>query len=148
MPASGKRCILNINRPNGQSRSYASETTFSRKSDAKASAAAVAVKLGAVDFILHGYKDASKKQIKLVSLESLNARKRAGEDMEEDVEKEKDGKDGESGSESKESTPEVEEVEEDDASREIIQYCKEWRADAVKPRWVFFQQHKAATSKL
>lgn len=66
--------------------------------------------------------------------------------MEEAVEKEKDKKDGESESESKESTPETEEVDEDDASREISLYCKEWRADAVRPQWLFFQQHKTDTS--
>ena len=133
----GKKCILTISRPNGQTRSYTSEATFSRKSDAKARAAAIAVKLGAADFISHGYKDASKKQIKLVPLDSLSAEK----DVKEENEKE------DTPSEMKESTPEVD-IEDDDASREISQYCKEWRAGVVKPRWVFFQEHKSTNSKL
>ncbi|CAA7271260.1 unnamed protein product [Cyclocybe aegerita] len=55
-----KQCILTITRPNGATRSYKSESGFSRRGGAKAQAAKIAVDMGAIDFIMSGDSDALK----------------------------------------------------------------------------------------
>lgn len=109
-------------------RSYASEPTFTRKSDAKARAAALAVEMGAVDFILHGNKDSSKARSKIV-LAPIDSRmiKEEGKVKEE----EKD----------------TLELGDDEASKQIKDCCIEWRAGLVKPRWVIYLEHKGSASR-
>ncbi|KAI0699512.1 hypothetical protein C8T65DRAFT_697618 [Cerioporus squamosus] len=54
IPEQGKRCLLTITRPNGETRTYVSPTFHFKKYDAKTSVAAHAVQSGALDFILSG----------------------------------------------------------------------------------------------
>lgn len=123
-----KQCILTIRRPNGLTRSYASEPNFRRKSDAKARVATIAVEMGAVDFILYGNKDSSKASSKLV-LAPIDAR---GVKQEFDAEEE---------------SPTVE-FSSDEFSKQIEECCVDWRAGQVRPRWVFFTEHKINDSEL
>lgn len=120
---------MTIARPNGVFRSYTSEAVFTRKSDAKARAAAIAVEMGAVDFVLHGNKDNSKSRSKvlLAPIDSKAVK-------EEDKVKEEET-----------ASPEL---DDDEASKQISDCCIEWRADMVKPRWIFFSEHKGSASKL
>ncbi|KAL5501067.1 hypothetical protein ACEPAH_9454 [Sanghuangporus vaninii] len=120
----GKRCILTITRPNGQIRSYTTAAEFSRKSDAKARAAAIAVEMGAVDFILHGNKDASSAKLLLAPLDSSVVSR---------AELKKEG--------SSES-----EVVIDNESKQIEDLCLEWRAGKIQPQWVFFKEQRASSS--
>ena len=46
-----KKCILTITRPNGATRSYTTKPEFSCRAEARVASAAVAVKMGAIDFI-------------------------------------------------------------------------------------------------
>ncbi|KAI5121538.1 hypothetical protein M0805_002598 [Coniferiporia weirii] len=119
-----KQCILTITRPNGMSRSYTTEPEFSRKSDAKARAAAIAVEMNAVDFILHGNKDASKSRSTLVlaPLDSTSV-KQESKIKEEGF---------------------VNASEDDEISKQILECCIEWRANQVQPRWIFFSEHKGS----
>jgi hypothetical protein len=56
-----KQCIITITRPNGSVRSYQTEPTFSRKNDAKAEAAKIAIDMGALEFIQMGDLDSIMK---------------------------------------------------------------------------------------
>ena len=116
---------MTIARPNGQTRSYTTEPTFSRKSDAKARAAAIAVEMGAIDFILHGNKDASDSRSGLVLAPLAN--------MSTDNQESKD----------EQESPTLEEID-DEASKQIQDLSVEWRAGRLQPRWVFFQEHKTS----
>ncbi|KAK0434543.1 uncharacterized protein EV420DRAFT_396271 [Desarmillaria tabescens] len=49
-----KQCILTITRPNGSMRSYQSDTTFTRKTEAKAQVCERAIEHGALKFIAEG----------------------------------------------------------------------------------------------
>ncbi|KAJ7596594.1 hypothetical protein C8J56DRAFT_917842 [Mycena floridula] len=51
---SRKQCILTITRPNGMTRSYKTDPCFSKKMEAKAHVANVALKMGAMEFLLSG----------------------------------------------------------------------------------------------
>ena len=126
LAASEKQCILTITRPNGQVRSYTTAAQFSRKSDAKARAATIAVEMGAVDFILHGNKDSSATKLLLAPLDSSANGK---------LEVKKEG------------SPTSEMIE-DKASKQIEDLCLEWRAGKVHPRWVCFKEHKGAPCTL
>ena len=119
---------MTIARPNGSARSYTSEAVYSRKSDAKARAAAIAVDMGAVDFILHGNKDSSKSRSKIIlaPIDSKTAKEEGKIKGEENVGLE---------------------LEEDEASKRITECCDGWRAGLVKPRWVFFSESKGSSSK-
>ena len=57
-----KRCILTITRPNGATRSYTSKPEFARKAEARTAAAAIAVEMGAIDFIKYGSPEAVAKR--------------------------------------------------------------------------------------
>ncbi|KAL5514022.1 hypothetical protein ACEPAG_2783 [Sanghuangporus baumii] len=118
-----KQCILTITRPNGQIRSYTTAAEFSRKSDAKARAAAIAVEMGAVDFILHGNKDASNAKLLLAPLDSSVV----------------------SRAEVKEGSSESEVIV-DNESKQIEDLCLEWRVGKVRPQWVFFKEQRASSS--
>lgn len=120
---SDTKCILTIKRTNGQTRSYTSEATFKRKSDAKARAAKNAVKLDAVDFIQYGNRDKSTSQkLLLAPIDGRSVRDGA---VVED-----------------EPMPDSE----DEFSRQIIDCCVEWRAGLIKPRWVYYTEHKGESS--
>ncbi|KAI0300676.1 hypothetical protein B0F90DRAFT_1722317 [Multifurca ochricompacta] len=110
-----KRCILTITRPNGAVRSYTSKPEFLRKAEARAAAAAVAVDMGAIDFIKHGSPEAvAKRGIVLAPLDAPG---------------------------SVQESP-LEDAEEDQAVKEIETCCVEWRAGRVKPRWIFLIDSK------
>lgn len=51
---SAKQCILSITRPNGASRCYKTEPIFSKKIEAKAHVATIAINMGAIEFIMTG----------------------------------------------------------------------------------------------
>ena len=113
---SQKQCILTITRPNGATRSYSSKTNFERKSDARSSVAALAVEMGALDFIKKGAPgDDLKRGLVLAPLE---------EHGEEAVE------------------PQVPEREPSAAIGQIETCCVEWRAGRVKPHWVALREYK------
>ncbi|KAA1470819.1 hypothetical protein DENSPDRAFT_775170, partial [Dentipellis sp. KUC8613] len=108
-----KKCILTITRPNGSTRSYATEAVFSRKAEAKAAAAATAVDLGALDFIKNGAPDypTMKKGLVLAPLDTPSTE------------------------------PSMEQAStstssENEFVKQIEQCCVEWRAGRVRPHWV------------
>ncbi|KAI0262038.1 hypothetical protein BC834DRAFT_892735 [Gloeopeniophorella convolvens] len=105
-----KRCILTITRPNGATRSYTSKPEFARKAEARAAAAAVAVDMGAIDFIKHGSPEAvTKRGLVLAPLDAPGSVQ----------------------------APLPSDAEGDPSVKEIETCCVEWRAGRVKPRWVF-----------
>ncbi|KAI0739634.1 hypothetical protein C8Q80DRAFT_1124013 [Daedaleopsis nitida] len=57
--AQGKRCILTIMRPNGDSQTYISPGFHNRNYDAKASVCTIAIQSGAIEFIATGKSDPS-----------------------------------------------------------------------------------------
>ena len=110
-----KRCILTITRPNGATRSYTSKPEFSRKAEARAAAAAIAVDMGAIDFIKHGSPEAvAKRGLVLAPLDAPGS-------VQE---------------------PSPNDAEEDPAVKRIEKCCVEWRAGRVKPRWIFLIDSK------
>ncbi|KII84788.1 hypothetical protein PLICRDRAFT_179128 [Plicaturopsis crispa FD-325 SS-3] len=121
--ASSKQCILTITRPNGLTRSYATQPVFSRKNEAKAQAASLALELGVIDFIVKGEPDASKHKKGLI-LAPL------------------DGPDGINDAEAVTAPP----VEDDPAVKEIEACCAEWRAERVKPHWVALHEPKVGNN--
>jgi hypothetical protein len=113
-----KRCILTITRPNGERRSYQTPAVYGRKNEAKLQTAALAIEMGAIDFITTGDVDSSKAKKGLV-LAPLDAK-------------------GEGDS--------VVPVPEDPGVQEIFDCCIEWRAGRVKPYWVALSEPKLGTS--
>ncbi|KAH9984915.1 hypothetical protein BJV77DRAFT_1086925 [Russula vinacea] len=110
-----KRCILTITRPNGATRSYTSKPEFARKAEARAAAAAIAVDMGAIDFIKHGSPEAvAKRGLVLAPLDAPGS-------VQE---------------------PSATDAEGDPAVKEIEKCCVEWRAGRVKPRWIFLIDSK------
>ncbi|KAI0065180.1 hypothetical protein BV25DRAFT_1822296 [Artomyces pyxidatus] len=104
-----KQCILTIARPNGPTRSYATKPEFSRKQEARAAAASIAVEMGALDFIKHGAPEQHlRKGLVLAPLDAPST------------------------------LPALAPViaEENSRVREIEQCCVEWRASRVRPHWV------------
>src|ERR1700730_13760358 len=101
-----KRCILTITRPNGARRSYQTPGVYSRKNEAKSQTAALAIEMGAIDFITTGDSDLTKakKGLVLAHLDAIGE----GDCIEP----------------------------EDPAVQEIEDCCVEWRAGRVKPYWV------------
>jgi hypothetical protein len=115
-----KRCILTITRPNGATRSYTSKPEFARKAEARAAAAAIAVDMGAIDFIKHGSPEAvAKRGLVLAPLDAPGS-------VQE---------------------PSATDAEEDPAVKEIEKCCVEWRAGHVKPRWIFLIDSKPTGSE-
>lgn len=111
-PATERKCILTITRPNGSSRSYTTKPEFSRKNEAKGAAATIAVDMGAIDFIKNGAPDhlSIKKGLVLAPLDA-----QSNQDMLMSLNAE---------------------VEKNESVKEIEQCCIEWRARRVKPHWV------------
>ncbi|KAH8114006.1 hypothetical protein DFH11DRAFT_1483807, partial [Phellopilus nigrolimitatus] len=118
--------ILTITRPNGMTRSYKTVPEFSRKSDAKARVAAIAVEMGAVDFILYGNKDNSKSCSTLV-LAPLGSKM-----VKQDVRIKEESH--------------VIDLTDDESSKKIQDCCVEWRAGLVQPRWIFFTENKVSSA--
>jgi len=115
-----KRCILTITRPNGAARSYTSKPEFARKAEARAAAAAIAVDMGAIDFIKHGSPEAvTSRGLVLAPLDAPGS-------VQE---------------------PSATDAEEDLAVKEIEKCCVEWRAGRVKPRWIFLIDSKPTGSE-
>ena len=119
-PSLEKRCILTITRPNGATRSYTSKPEFARKAEARAAAVAVAVDMGAIDFIKHGSPEAvAKRGLVLAPLDAPGS-------VQE---------------------PSPMDAEEDPSVKEIETCCVEWRAGRVKPRWIFLIDSKPTGSE-
>lgn len=116
-----KKCILTISRPNGSTRSYATDPVYSRKSDAKSAAATLAIEMGALDFITHGDPDELKLKRGLV-LASINS------------------------SQNQERTrAEIGSIEDPDGNNAIEQIetcCAEWRGGSIAPHWVALLEPK------
>ncbi|KAJ7208004.1 hypothetical protein GGX14DRAFT_634814, partial [Mycena pura] len=110
-----KQCFLTITRPDGAVRSYRTEPIFKRKADAKARVANIAVEHGALDFIHNGDSDESKaiKGTLLAPLEDKQPVASASRPVQEEA-----------------AITRVEQIE---------VCCKEWRGDAVKPAWFYFE---------
>jgi hypothetical protein len=124
---SAKKCILTITRPNGASRSYATEPVFSRKNEAKAHVAALAIEMGAIEFIVSGYVDTPKGKKGLV-LAPLDA---------------PDSSDIEA---AETSVPTLPFQDGDAAIQQIEECCTDWRAGVVKPEWIPLTEPKLGTS--
>lgn len=117
-----KRCILTITRPNGARRSYAAPGVFTRKNEAKTQTTALAIEMGALEFVATGETDSSKVKNGLV-LAPLTAH------------------DGAAAAEA-EAPP----TPEDQAVDAIQNCCIEWRAGRVKPHWVDYTEPKLRNS--
>jgi hypothetical protein len=116
-----KQCILTITRPNGLVRSYKSEPTFCRKTEAKAEAARVAVDMGALDFIQTGDVDTLKARKGSLLSPFDNAHH------------------SQTGSTSFSSAGLT---EEEKVIAEIENGCIRWRAGEVTPQWFFYRDPK------
>ncbi|KAF9467629.1 hypothetical protein BDZ94DRAFT_1248588 [Collybia nuda] len=113
-----KQCILTITRPNGSVRAYKTEPIFTRKTDAKAHAANIAVDMAALEFIASGDSEVlkQKKGLLLSSLDAADPETREEEEL-------------------------VVEPSVDDGPVKVIESCcVEWRAGAVRPHWVEYQE--------
>ncbi|KAF8966150.1 hypothetical protein BDZ97DRAFT_1809769 [Flammula alnicola] len=118
-----KQCILTITRPNGATRSYKSDSGFSRRGEAKAQAAQIAIDMGAIDFVISGDSDALKTKKGLL----LNPFDVEIDNMESD-----------------EATagPIPKFSDEEEPLRLIEDCCTEWRPGKVKPHWVSYNDTK------
>lgn len=129
MGFAGKQCILTITRPSGATRSYKSDTGFTRRSDARGQAAQIAIDMGAIDFIVSGDSDAlkAKKGLLLnpfnVEVDNLDAVEAVSTDP----------------------APKWDLGEE--PLKLIEDCCQEWRAGKVKPHWVAYNDPKNKKSK-
>lgn len=116
-----KKCILTISRPNGSTRSYATDPVYSRKSDAKSAAATLAIEMGALDFIFHG--DPEELQLKrglvLASINSSQNQERTRAEI---------------GS--------TEHSVSNNAIEQIETCCAEWRGGSIAPHWVALLEPK------
>ena len=117
-----KQCILSITRPNGATRSYKSGPGLSRRGDAKAQAAKIAVEMGAIEFIASG------------NVNALGAKGRLLNPIDVDID-----------------SMELDEIataamqkfaQEELLVKQIEQCCEEWRLGQVKPHWVSFHDSK------
>ncbi|KAG2157757.1 uncharacterized protein EDB93DRAFT_1124492 [Suillus bovinus] len=116
-----KKCILTISRPNGSTRSYATDPIYSRKSDAKSAAATLAIEMGALDFITHGDPEELKlkRGLVLASINSSQNQERTGAEM---------------GS--------TEHLDSNNAIEQIETCCAEWRGNSIAPHWVALLEPK------
>ncbi|KAG1770711.1 hypothetical protein EDD22DRAFT_948318 [Suillus occidentalis] len=116
-----KKCILTISRPNGSTRSYATDPIYSRKSDAKSAAATLAIEMGALDFITHGDPEElkPKRGLVLASINSSQNRERPRADIEST-----DDTDG------------------NNAIEQIETCYAEWRGGFIAPHWVALLEPK------
>jgi hypothetical protein len=122
-----KQCILSITRPNGATRSYKSGPGLSRRGDAKAQAAKIAVEMGAIEFIASG------------NVNAPGARGRLLNPMDVDID-----------------SMELDEIattamqkyaQEELLVKQIEQCCEEWRLGQVRPHWVSFHDSKGKKSE-
>ncbi|KAG1907855.1 uncharacterized protein F5891DRAFT_216949 [Suillus fuscotomentosus] len=117
-----KKCILTISRPNGSTRSYATDPVYSRKSDAKSAAATLATEMGALDFITHGDPEELKLKRGLV-LASINSSQNQ-ERTQAEFGSTADNVDG------------------NNAIEQIETCCVEWRGGSIAPHWVALLEPK------
>jgi hypothetical protein len=117
---------LTISRPNGSTRSYATDPIYSRKSDAKSAAATLAIEMGALDFITHGDPEELKlkRGLVLASINSSQNRERPRADIEST-----DDPDG------------------NNAIEQIETCYAEWRGGSIAPHWVALLEPKVGHSK-
>ncbi|KAG0704119.1 hypothetical protein DFH29DRAFT_913781 [Suillus ampliporus] len=120
-----KKCILTISRPNGSTRSYATDPVYSRKSEAKSAAAVLAIEMGALDFITHGDPIELKLKRGLV-LASINSSEN------------REGSRAEIGS----TENLLQEPQGNTAVKQIENCCVEWRGGSVAPHWVALLEPK------
>lgn len=117
-----KRCILTITRPNGVTRSYATDYAFSRQKEAKNEVARLALSLGAEAFI-NGGDDSKAKGMKLAP---VNLPPGAPPPEDEDPQGQ---------------TKPTSDDDVDDESQppiaEINNCCTTWRAGRVRPKWYY-----------
>ncbi|KAH7922432.1 hypothetical protein BV22DRAFT_1131453 [Leucogyrophana mollusca] len=111
---SSKQCVLTITLRDGSKRSYTTKPTFSRKNEAKAEAAKIAIEMGALEFLFKGDPDASKANRGLV-LASIGPPQDNQTTM------------SASTSQTEATDPSVSAIE---------ACCVEWRAGSVVPHWV------------
>lgn len=114
---------MTITRPNGARKSYTTPAVFTRKNEAKAQTTALAIEMGALEFIATGETDSSKIKNGLV-LAPLQAH---------------------DGAAAAEAEAPVE--PEDPAVIRIEECCVEWRVGRVKPYWVALKEQKFGSSK-
>ncbi|KAG1822163.1 hypothetical protein EV424DRAFT_1511375 [Suillus variegatus] len=117
-----KKCILTISRPNGSTRSYATDPVYSRKSDAKSAAATLAIEMGALDFITRGDPEELKLKRGLV-LASINSSQNQ-ERTQAEFGSTADSLDG------------------NNAIEQIETCCAEWRGGSIAPHWVALLEPK------
>ena len=113
---------MSITRPNGATRSYKSGPGFSRRGDAKAQAAKIAVEMGAIEFIASGNVNAPGAKGRLlnpidVDIDSMELDEIATAAMQKFAQEEL-------------------------FVKQIEQCCEEWRLGQVKPHWVSFNDSK------
>ncbi|KAG1744954.1 uncharacterized protein EDB91DRAFT_1345827 [Suillus paluster] len=119
-----KKCILTISRPNGSTRSYATDPVYSRKSDAKSAAASLAIEMGALDFITRGEPEELKLKRGLV-LASINSSET------------REGSRVEIGS-----IKSLLQEPDSNAVKQIENCCVEWRGGSIAPHWVALLEPK------
>ena len=119
--------MLTIIRPDASRRSYTTKPEFSRKSDAKAYVGAIAVEMGAIDFIIFGNRDRKGKGKEII-LAPLDAKPipKSQEEEENAIHRENL----------------------DEYSKQIAETCEEWRAGQVKPQWTHYVDWRNNNGKL
>lgn len=118
---------MTISRPNGSTRSYATDPVYSRKSDAKSAAATLAIEMGALDFITRGDPEELKLKRGLV-LASINSSQNQ-ERTQAEFRSTADNLDG------------------NNAIEQIETCCAEWRGGSIAPHWVALLEPKVGHSK-
>ena len=120
---------MTISRPNGSTRSYATAPVHSRKAEAKTAAAALAIEMGALDFIAHGDPEELKLKRGLV-LASIDA------------------SENQLGALINQSTGSILQVPAgNDAVKQIEDCCLEWHGGSVVPHWVALLEPKVGRSE-
>ncbi|KAG6334574.1 hypothetical protein ID866_4511 [Astraeus odoratus] len=117
-----KQCILTITRPDGTKRSYATQSRFSKKAEAKAEASRIAIEMDALDFLVCGETRVQSQQrnSRNSTASTLSDRSPSGAGLS--------------------TTRQPEHVS---SSVDVIEECcAQWRAGSVKPHWVAFTEPK------
>ncbi|KIJ67229.1 hypothetical protein HYDPIDRAFT_107958 [Hydnomerulius pinastri MD-312] len=118
-----KQCILSITRPDGSKRSYTTQPTFSKKNEAKAEVAKIAIEMDVLDFLVNGEEHPAKigRGLVLSSIAAPGAEAVATE-----------------------GTSSTSKISDESASSidEIHNCCAQWRAGRIAPHWVAFFEPK------
>lgn len=124
-------CILTLFRPTGSSRSYrAPKAEYTKRSEAKAASAYLALQLGALDFMKNG--DKSRDRIHLVPLgkSGLPGNGENGRTANDEGDGNEDGQ------------PVKRDSSGDLAILSIENCCTEWRSGNVRPQWVYLTDNR------